>query len=790
MNPMHCPRARSLVFALGLGLAVAGSASASVIGLAGYTFDPIQGEPAIAAALQSPRVAGPALYIVQFNGPVEESWKAKLTAGGTTIEGYLPENAFLVRMDRAQSQAAARLPEVRWVGLYHTAYRISPEIGNVTFIDPARANDPLHTLNVMVAENLFTTAAAAGALGSVLEVANDPSLPMFVIHIDPARIAELAALTEVMWIEEAPENFVQNSTTKWVIQSNVSNQTPVWNQDIFGEGQILAAMDSGLDYNSCWFRDTGAAPPGPSHRKVIDYKTWGGVAYDGCDVGHGTHVVGTAVGDQSFINPGSFTFNGMAYKAKVAFQDIGIDNTSTCSSGSVNAPGSLTNAFTDAYDLGARVHTNSWGSSLHFYNGHCANVDNFMWSHPDFLICYSNGNNGPGGGTVGTPTSAKNCVSVGATEQANRQHIVASYSSRGPTNDGRIKPTVMAPGGAGNTSIISANNDPGNPPAETCLSQGNPYFQGTSMATPAVAGSALLVRDYFAQGFYPLGAAGGDALLPSAALVKAMLVNSGQDMGTLDQPNNNEGWGRILLNDTFFFDGDDRELRVEDETLGLATGEQAVFHYEVDADFEPLEITLVWTDYPATTGANPAIVNNLNLTVQSPGGAIYRGNVYSGGESTTGGSADNLNVEECVRRATPELGTWTITIDAANVPQGGHQPFALVAAGGFGNWPASTAVGDGEIKTALQLFPAQPNPSSGISTLRFRLANAGVARLNVFDAAGRRVARIADAAMSAGDHSFVWDGRASNGAPAANGVYFYRLEAGGSAITRKLILAH
>ncbi len=782
------PGSRRLIVILAviLGTVSFRPASSAVVDLNQYRFDPVVGEPALPPALQSIQTDGPALYLVQFSGPVEESWKAEVTGLGARFYGYVPDYTFIVRMDRAASQAARSLPHVRWVGLYHTAYRISPEIGHMTFRDPLRTQDPQRTLDVIVADNLFSTADAARSLGTVLETIDATSQPGLVVRIDPSRIPTLAGLPEVLWVEEKPETFLLNNTTRWVVQSNETDVLPIWNHGILGEGQILCEMDAGLDYNSCWFRDTGYPPPGPTHRKVIDYKEWGGAGYDGCTIGHGTHVAGTAVGDQSYINAGIIDYNGMAYKAKIMVQDVGVDDAASCSNNSVNVPSNLVPAFTDAYSLGARVHTNSWGSSSHTYNSMCANVDSFMWSHPDFLILFANGNDGPSGSTVGAPATAKDCVSVGADEQAPNQNLVASYSSRGPAADGRYKPTVMAPGGP--TYIVSVNNHPGNPPSPTCATQGYP-FEGTSMATPAVAGCALLVRDYFAKGFYPTGVAGaGNPVHPSAALVKAMLVNGARDMGTMDQPNNNEGWGRLLMDDVLFFQGDTRELRAEDNTIGIATGETATYSYQVDSNAEPLEVTLVWTDFAATPGANPSLVNNLNLVVTSPSGAVYLGNRYSGGESTTGGTSDNLNVEECVRRSIPEVGLWTISVQGANVPQGGQQPYALVTTGSFANWPGTTSV-DPEIPSAgVQLAPARPNPTSGSASLAFTLPKAGTARLTVLDAGGRRVATLVDGNLEAGTHICEWAGRSDAGAIAANGVYFCRLETDSTVITRKLTL--
>jgi hypothetical protein len=104
----------------------------------------------------------------------------------------------------------------------------------------------------------------------------------------------------------------------------------------------------------------------------------------------------------------------------------------------------------------------------------------------------------------------------------------------------------------------------------------------------------------------------------------------------------------------------------------------------VAANTIPLKAALVWTDYPGNPVASVQLVNNLNLTATDPIGTVYRGNVYSGGQSTTGGVADSKNVEECVARNAPATGVWTFRIEAPNVPIG-PQPFALVVTGALGS---------------------------------------------------------------------------------------------------------
>ncbi|HET9905451.1 MAG TPA: hypothetical protein VFQ23_02385, partial [Anaerolineales bacterium] len=110
---------------------------------------------------------------------------------------------------------------------------------------------------------------------------------------------------------------------------------------------------------------------------------------------------------------------------------------------------------------------------------------------------------------------------------------------------------------------------------------------------------------------------------------------------------------------------------------GLSTGNTQ--NFTVTPTGGPLKVTLVWSDYPSTESASVNLVNNLDLTVTS-GANTYRGNVFSGGWSTTGGTADNRNNVENVYIQSPS-GTYTVTVNAFNVPNG-PQKFALVVDNG------------------------------------------------------------------------------------------------------------
>ena len=120
--------------------------------------------------------------------------------------------------------------------------------------------------------------------------------------------------------------------------------------------------------------------------------------------------------------------------------------------------------------------------------------------------------------------------------------------------------------------------------------------------------------------------------------------------------------------------------RTSPTPAALTTGGSQSYSYE-SCGASTFKVTLVWTDYPGATLAAKELVNDLDLVVTAPDGATtYRGNVFSNGWSTTGGSADRTNNVESVYLQAPAAGAWTITVSGYNVPNGssGKQGYALV----------------------------------------------------------------------------------------------------------------
>ena len=152
-----------------------------------------------------------------------------------------------------------------------------------------------------------------------------------------------------------------------------------------------------------------------------------------------------------------------------------------------------------------------------------------------------------------------------------------------------------------------------------------------------------------------------------------------------------------------------KRLLLVDNTEGLGNGEQIEYKVNVVNDSTSLEVALCWTDFPGNPAVINQLVNNLNLTVTN-GVLTYRGNVYSAGFSATGGSYDNVNVEEAVLVRFPAPGVWTVRVQGASVPAG-PQPFALAITGGVGINAGMLALDVSRVEAGLLLIEVDFNSS-------------------------------------------------------------------------------
>jgi Subtilase family/PKD domain len=674
-----------------------------------------------AAAPDTPSTqTGDGYALVKFPGPVTAE-QLRALAMTAQVYTYLPHDTFLVRPIGGDPGKVAKAAGASWTGAYKAEYKIARDVSELALQAPAE------TFTVMVTAypdaDLARVVEAAGKLPGAVVVGSDraDAFSRVRLRVEGAALADattaLAAHGDVFWIDVEGRRELLNDTTIWVGQSGLDGgqTTPIFDHGIHGEGQIVGYIDTGIDPDSCYFRDPARGLPplnacggtavDPAQRKVIGVDIlWqnecdGGVAANEWDTqGHGSHVAGTISGD-NVANPITHDpGDGIAPAAKLVVQDGGfrVDN---CG----DLPGigcpvvDLKPIFEQAYIQGARIHTNSWGDNENSavqnnYSAASQDVDEFMFTHPDFLILFAAGNSGPRAGSVGSPSTAKNGISVGATLRGTQANSMAGFSSCGPTSDGRFKPDLTMPG----SRIISARND-GNVNTNNCTTV---QMSGTSMASPGAAGLAALVRQYYSDGYFPTGSPQAeDRFTPSAALIKATMLNSTRTMtgtGVGGVPDGCQGWGRALLDDTLFFSEQPRRLIAGDDD-GFpqgAAGQIKTFTVEVGAG-QALRATLVWTDFPSTPAASVSLNNDLDLEVSGPSGT-FLGNVFTAAQSTTGGTADRRNNVEQVILAAPEPGTYTITVRAFNVPSSA-QTFALVVSGGVNRAPLANAGPDATV---------------------------------------------------------------------------------------------
>ena len=627
----------------------------------GYTFDPLEKTPTLPPNLTAPSLAGDYSYcLIQFPGPIRPEWKRAVERYGVELLWYVPRYAFVARVATAAMGTIAALPEVRWLGIDQPAYKLCPGLqkaeGRQTLIVVFHYQDDeqalLGRLRALGADNMTTEFNAWNK--SVK------------LDVDATQMPAIARLEGVYWIEPYSPMTPDNADVQWVDQHGYSasdTTRTIWHKGIDGKGMLVGIIDGPMNIAHDQFRDTVNNTPGPNHRKVVAYR-----GNQGSDE-HGTHTTCTLCGSDDEVG-GSSINDGLAKGARVFFQNVNSLPGAWDMNVWFRGPDSGLDVGVDSLRVLNHSMSQSRKDTFNTYIFSDMTADQFVWGHRKFLHCNSMGNRAVN--EMGHPVNAKDIISVGATGNGTSCRDIASYSSRGPTADGRRKPQLVSPG----SNVMSADyEDP----------SGYKVLGGTSMATPNMTAATALIRQYFRRGFYPTGdTLTGTPTEISAALNKAVaIVGADNDISGYTVPDNNVGWGRIDLDSSLYFAGDTSKLWVWDDTVGLETGDSILIPVNVTGNVKPFRVTLCWSDYPGTMRAAYICVNDLDLAVYTPTGTPYKGNVYSGGHSVTGGNHDSLNVEECTRINGPEVGTWSIVVRARNVPQG-PQPFALAAIGELG----------------------------------------------------------------------------------------------------------
>ncbi|MCD6726654.1 MAG: S8 family serine peptidase, partial [Solirubrobacteraceae bacterium] len=637
------------------------------------------------------------LVAVQFRGRVRDEWRAALEATGAQIAGYLPENAYLVRAAGAARERldayVAGAPEVAGTVRLRRADKLAPGLpatGRVLVSVQTVDGDRLtRTIDAAALDELAADSDVVSVTPTARPELLDERQGVIVAAGALAAPGYLAALDRVVPDPLHPFDFA----------IDISDD----------------ALDTGADPPSHPAFFVGGDPAAADRLAYVHKLTGPDDPPQGCG-GHGTLNASVAAGaggdadsdgysEMLGIAPGALIGGSTIFRCDGLF--------------GLSSDAQLVEMARAAHADGARIANASWGADTSVdgsgnpvgpgaaYDDLAALFDGLVRdARPDvpgnqeLAYVVAAGNDGAaGGGTITTPATAKNVISVGASESvrsldpslwcgpadsddgANDPQQVAPFSSRGPTADGRIKPDLVAPG----THVLGARSQIGTPPwtGDGVCGVLGPFSvasSGTSHAAPVVAGLAAVARRALTRTGAPP---------PSPAMLKAMLVGGGQRLPAADAgawPGPAQGWGLARLRGA---DPRGRWLRDQRDVLG-ETGASVSWRMAPRDPAAPVTLTLAWTDPPplSLAAASP-LVNDLDLEVETPTGSIYRGNVPApGGLTPPGGTADRLNNLETIVLP-PGIGPVTVRVRAANLPGDGipgvgdatDQDFALVVAG-------------------------------------------------------------------------------------------------------------
>ena len=586
--------------------------------------------------------------IIQFDRLPDSLTRVRLRTQGIQLHEYLPDRAFLATIPSSLQKTDLAWAGIRWVSTLRPEEKLAEALSAGRTPEWSRDSSGMARFKVKLFGHVTPDEAAtwlAGQYGA--RVIGTSSL---VNAVDIALPAEnwfdIAHDERVVWVEPFHKPQELNNSCRTNSAAEVAQAAPY---SLTGAGIWIGEWDGGR-------ADSAHTDFGGRIRSL-----------DNAPLStHSTHVAGTVIG--SGLQSGG-SYRGMAPGASLATRQWW------------NAVSDLQSSFQTAINTyQIDISQNSWGAGaspinvtecnavLGGYFLECGALDEVVRGQlgRPVSISWSAGNErslgssycGSVGMTWGTIIpfgTAKNVITVGAINSNNS--TMTSFSSWGPTDDGRLKPELVAPGCQSDSDHGVTSTKPGTGYTTMC---------GTSMASPVVSGCiALWLQQY--RTLFP-----GQS--PLASTVKSVLVETADDLGD-PGPSFDYGYGRInivkavdLLNAGSF---------LEDH---LSHGEAYNWTFDWDGSLPEMSFTLAWDDPGAAENANPALVNDLNLELKSPSGTVFvypwkldPANPYV--QATRG--VDHLNNLEQVRPSLPvETGQWTLKVTGYNVPVG-PQKFSI-----------------------------------------------------------------------------------------------------------------
>lgn len=614
----------------------------------GYaTFDPVRDGVPPMSPLLAEADGGTHLFIVQFDAPIADRDRQALRDAGAAVQHYLPSQSYLVRMTTDVAAAVREQRGVRWVGAYHPAFRLDPQLVSDLTTDALPTRARYHVMPVDHRQDSAALEAAIAGLGGTVDSPAQGG-NLIVASLTPAQLAALSHHDTVLWIDRwSPwEADMDNGRVQSGAEALHGLATP-----IDGKGMRAHSFDTGFTLTHPEF---GARAP----YRVAPIPVLG----TGND-SHGSSVIGI-VGAEG-LNPQAKGMMPFAQLLVTGFSQ-GISNRYALAR-TLRDPSGTAQAMASTSSVSQ--------SRTLTYTSVSANTD--LWIF-DFDLFYTQSQSNASSQMSRPEAWAKNTASVAGFNHFNNTNPnddrFANGSSRGPASDTRYGVTF-----AGYYDSIFTTTSNGRYTTFCC----------TSGATPMVNGLAGLVMQIFTDGHYGYPGVGWqdrfDAL-PHFTTTKAVMMATTRPMPPSRATRVQQGWG--FPNALDAYDLRDRMLVVDEEDV-LTQGQRRCYWVFAPGG-QPLRACMTYADPPAVAGAGIHRVNSLDLRVVAPDGTEYWGNrgLLTGNVSQPGGEPNDRDTEEAVWIESAACGLWEVDVLASAIREDGHvetaatdADFALVVRG-------------------------------------------------------------------------------------------------------------